>query len=177
MTTFQTKGTCSIEGCEKAKKSQNLCSMHYERLRSGQVVEGAPRRRANGTGSLSAKGYIYKNIDGVLELEHRMIAAVAIGRLLKGEECVHHVDENGANNTNENLVLCPNNAYHQLLHRRTRALDACGNANWLKCNICGEHSAPTDPDMWHSNTTATATHRSCNAARIKALRARKNEAV
>ena len=168
---------CSVDWCNSSVKSRGLCSRHYERFRTGKEIEGEETRRTRGEGSINTQGYIVKDVDGTAEYEHRMIAAVAIDRLLKGEECVHHVDENRANNTNTNLVICPDRAYHQLLHRRTRALDTCGHADWLRCKICGTYSAPIDPDMWQSPTTADAQHRSCNAARIKELRARQNGTI
>ena len=40
--------------------------------------------------------------------EHRYIAELKLGRLLKPEEVVHHIDENREHNTLDNLIiLCP----------------------------------------------------------------------
>jgi hypothetical protein len=73
---------------------------------------------------------------------HISIAEKALGKKLpKGVE-VHHVDEIKGNNANDNLVICPNRNYHQLLHKRTRALNACGHADWLRCHVCKEYSPP-----------------------------------
>jgi recombinational DNA repair protein (RecF pathway) len=46
-------------------------------------------------------------------------------------------------------VICPNDAYHFLLHRRTRALDATGNANARKCNYCGQWDDPENLYISH----------------------------
>jgi hypothetical protein len=54
--------------------------------------------------------------------EHFLVAEKALGRFLKHPEEVHHVDGNPANNTPSNLVVCPNRAYHMLLHRRQRLI-------------------------------------------------------
>jgi hypothetical protein len=68
--------------------------------------------------------------------KHVLIAEKALGRALPKGAQIHHVDNNGKNNANNNLVICPNFSYHALLHMRTRALEACGNASWVKCVVC-----------------------------------------
>ena len=67
---------------------------------------------------------------------HTIIAERILGRTLPNRVEVHHLDGNGKNNHTSNLVICPDRAYHQLLHVRQKALDACGNANWLRCDRC-----------------------------------------
>ena len=49
---------------------------------------------------------------------------------------VHHVNENPSDNSPTNLVVCPNQSYHILLHVRMRAIAACGNPNWRPCSRC-----------------------------------------
>src|SRR5205085_2114051 len=41
------------------------------------------------------------------------------------------------NNANTNLVACGDHAYHMLLHRRRDALLATGDADAIRCQICG----------------------------------------
>lgn len=55
---------------------------------------------------------------------------------------VHHMDEDPTNNEPGNLVICPDEAYHNLIHMRTEAWKACGNPNYLKCYVCKEYDAP-----------------------------------
>lgn len=75
-------------------------------------------------------------------LEHVVVSEKALGKKLpKGAE-VHHVDEDKLNNDPGNLVICPDRAYHMLIHQRTDALNACGHADWLKCPYCKEYDAP-----------------------------------
>ena len=64
---------------------------------------------------------------------HIPICEKALGKSLPVGAEVHHIDENKANNSHNNLVICESRAYHRLLHRRMRALKACGHANWRKC--------------------------------------------
>lgn len=73
---------------------------------------------------------------------HILLAEKALGRRLPPGVQVHHVNEDTMDARPENLVICPDAAYHKLLHRRTEALDACGNADWLKCCFCKQHDAP-----------------------------------
>ena len=72
-------------------------------------------------------------------LEHILIAERALGRPLPNDSVVHHVDENSLNNRNDNLVICPNSGYHNFLHTRMRALEACGNVDWRPCVFCKQY--------------------------------------
>jgi len=46
---------------------------------------------------------------------HRLRAQLAIGRKLKKDEIVHHIDGNIHNNKNDNLLICEK-SYHRWLH-------------------------------------------------------------
>ena len=75
--------------------------------------------------------------NGFQVLEHRVIAEKALGKPLPIKAQIHHIDGNPNNNDRSNLVICPDEAYHRLLHRRSDAVAACGHADWIKCSICG----------------------------------------
>ena len=81
----------------------------------------------------AVKKYVRRNI---------LTAEKALGKLLPKAAVVHHVNGDTFNDKNWNLVLCENTGYHNLLHRRKRAYEACGNANWLKCKHCKEYDVP-----------------------------------
>jgi hypothetical protein len=49
-----------------------------------------------------------------------------LGRYLKPEEVVHHIDGNPGNNVLDNLMLFPNDGEHSAHHR---ALERAANAN------------------------------------------------
>jgi hypothetical protein len=70
--------------------------------------------------------------DGVDRL-HRMIAAAALGKPLPESTQVHHVH---STSDNYSLVICPDQAYHSLIHLRERALEECGNPNLRRCELC-----------------------------------------
>jgi hypothetical protein len=102
-------------------------------------------RAPYGAGTLMACGYRRMRVAGDRkELEHRLVAERALGRALPAKAMVHHVDGDRANNAPGNLVICPSQAYHSLLHQRQDALDACGHPGWLKCFICGEYGPPEE---------------------------------
>lgn len=84
--------------------------------------------------------YKQRKINGRHVNEHVAIAEQILGRRLKGEEQVHHFDENTFNNAHPNLVICPNRAYHMLLHVRKEALIATGDPDQRKCPFCKGYS-------------------------------------
>jgi hypothetical protein len=75
------------------------------------------------------RGYIciYKpdhphKINGSYVLEHRLVAEEVLGRYLKETEVVHHVNGVKHDNRKENLVICQDGSYHQLIHNKMRKL-------------------------------------------------------
>jgi len=75
-------------------------------------------------------------------LEHILIAEAALGKPLPPGTVVHHTDEQRGRVNPRGLVICPDDSYHRLLHQRSRALEACGHADWRKCNLCKTYDAP-----------------------------------
>ena len=105
-------------------------------------------------------GYIY---------EHRLMAEAALGKVLPPEAEVHHFNDIGSDNAPGNIVLCQDKTYHKLLHRRTRALNACGHPTWVRCLYCRQYGP--EKDMYMGND-GTAHHRKC---RNSALRERRRK--
>lgn len=78
------------------------------------------------------RGYTY---------EHRLVAEEKLGRRLKPDEIVHHIDRNKQNNDPENIEVHRSTAHHLFHHRTTgfnRRLPGEENTT-VKCGCgCGE---------------------------------------
>jgi hypothetical protein len=104
---------------------------------------------------------------------HRLRAEMALGRPLpKGVE-VHHAD--GSTDESAPLVICPNNAYHKLLHIRMRIKAAGGNPNTDSlCYHCGQ--AKRLSEFYRNRAKplgVTSECKACHAVTSKASYARK----
>lgn len=97
--------------------------MHLQRFYKYGDTE---RRMKNWHGGsfLHERGYVRVHVgNNQYKMEHVLLAEKALGRLLPPEVIVHHVNgDPGDNKTPWNLVVCPDQAYHLLLHQRARAL-------------------------------------------------------
>lgn len=129
----------------KRGESIRFINGHHNRGRLGDKSN-----RWKGGRIIRNGGYVYiycpehpMTKDGYIS-ETRLICEKALGKLFPSESPVHHVDEKPDHNTNSNLVLCNDNAYHKLLHMRARALEISGHANWRICNYCHEYDDPTN---------------------------------
>lgn len=96
---------------------------------------------------------------------HVVLAEKALGKPLPRGAVVHHVDGDGRNNKN-NLVVCPSQKYHALLHYRTRALEEAGNASYKQCKFCKSWGdADNYPGVWGTSNPARGDieffHRAC----------------
>jgi hypothetical protein len=136
---------CAIDGCGGKHEAKGFCNKHYlKKLLHGDALAGRSRAN-NGVGSVSkSTGYVAVGVNGTIKLQHRNIVESVLGFTLPPKSEVHHIDGNRTNNSNDNLVVCPNNQYHQLIHRRMEALEACGNANFRKCSFCKKYDDPAN---------------------------------
>jgi len=115
-----------------------------------------------------SKGHPRANRDSYV-WEHVLVVERAIGKFLPATAIVHHADGNPSNNDPCNLVVCPDQAYHKLIHQRDAALEACGNASALKCDIC--HSYERQEEIreysYRKGIGRYGRHLSCNRAHAK----------
>lgn len=72
-------------------------------------------------------------IGGTTMMKHRYVAQKSIGRLLKKEEVVHHIDCNDRNNSEDNLYVFRHTAAHARWHRFLRRHKLDGRI--LKSNL------------------------------------------
>ena len=107
---------------------------------------------------MAADPYKFKTVNGKQYREHQYIASLALKRKLRKGEHVHHIDYNKKNNDPSNLIVCSND-YHRIIHARTDALNACGNASFMKCAYCGEYDDPFN--MYVREKIYQAWHREC----------------
>ncbi len=108
---------------------------------------------------------------------HIAVAEKAFGGRLPLGSVVHHWDGDGKNNTPSNLLVCPSESYHKLIHLRMRALEACGNANWLCCSYCQAFAQKEDlvESRKAGRIAAQYYHAVCRSARRKVIYHRKKE--
>ncbi len=106
----------------------------------------------------SAKDYRQKIHNGRIRHVHRLRAEAALGRPLPHGAIVHHVD--GTKSETSQLVICPSQYYHCLLHRRMRVKAAGGNPN-TDAICCRCKLVLPLTDFWRNKTAAYGHHLMC----------------
>ena len=113
---------CKVEDCDNdtSKGAHGFCGKHYLRwTRYGRLNTIVNR----GSGyTIDSQAYVVLFINGKRQYEHIVVAERALGKPLPKGAVVHHVDGQQWNNEPSNLVICPDQAYHMLLHRRMKEL-------------------------------------------------------
>ena len=136
----------------------SLCECGCGQTTSGRIVRGVPIRFIRGHHGrvgphvpqrIAGGGYVVVYCPGHPRqdksghvLEHVLVAERALGHALPTGAEVHHVNGCPTDNRPSNLVICPDHAYHMVIHRRARALAACGHAGWYRCRYCRRWDDP-----------------------------------
>ena len=115
---------CKIENCESKASSRGMCGAHYQLWRRAGGVNEPKLKQPNGSGGMTGGGYILLNINGRRVYEHRYLAEKALGKPLPKGARIHHTGKTWDNHGFLKLVICPDEEYHQLLHRRAEEIDA-----------------------------------------------------
>lgn len=127
-TTKNFKGVCKNCGKEfETYKSPSRATPKFCSLKCiGEAQKGENNPAYNGGKYISNGYYIlfmpnhpYRDSKNMV-LEHRFIMECKIGRYLKKEEVVHHIDGNKLNNLPENLQLFNNQSEHIKYHSKLR---------------------------------------------------------
>lgn len=158
--------TCSVKGCIKKVWARGYCEMHYWRVRRHGDTE-IRLRRANGEGQIH-RGHFLVSRDGRQVGEHILIAERALGHPLPKRAVVHHVNENGLDNRNENLVICEDQGYHNVIHGRLNAYRATGDANAKPCRVCHVYERDVATALVRNGTSHY--HRRCAAREARKYR-------
>jgi len=82
-----------------------------------------------------------------------------LGKPLRKDAPVHHVDGVKSNLAHTNLVACNDHQYHMILEQRTKALKECGHASWRKCCFCKRYDDPIN--MIGNNIAYDMHHKLC----------------
>jgi hypothetical protein len=110
----------------------------------GKMVK--KKKRPDGTGNIRPDGYLevqenYKRI-----FVHVKITEEATGIKIIKPILVHHANKNRSDNHKGNLVICPDAAYHRLLHNRLNAVINGFPAHFRKCPYCFNYDDPGNMD-------------------------------
>lgn len=105
--------------------------------------------------------------------EHIFVASEMMGGRLPDGVIVHHIDEDILNNKPTNLMICPDDQYHKIIHMRIRAKKESGYSFYLKCRHCKKWDDPKK--MYVSPRWKYANHRECHRRHVAMIAQGKKE--
>lgn len=102
--------TCIVEDCIGKHEARGYCNKHYLRLKlKGKLVVAPYRERGTGTDWRLQNGYLMrwlqKDNQRFKIWQHREVMEQHLGRQLRADENVHHMNGSRSDNRVENLEL------------------------------------------------------------------------
>lgn len=107
--------------------------------------------------------------------EHRLVAEKIVGRYLKDEEVVHHMDEDRTNNNIDNLIVFVSNEDHTRYHHRNIMIKNedgthfSPKRNPIKCKYCKKEFTPRETKVKYCSVEC------CKLNNRKTIRPNKEE--
>ena len=95
---------CKIKGCNCTSKARGMCSSHYMRFWRYGKADIPLKRAKNGEGFIR-RGYKFFCYKGKEMPEHRAVMQLYLGRKLKKDEHIHHINGNKLDNRIKNLEI------------------------------------------------------------------------
>ncbi len=142
MTTY-VKLPCSVcgEDCfaisyKVARGMKAICGQACNGARKTEVHTGL-KHKQNGYIVVHRPDHPMASSAGKL-LEHRLVMAEHLGRMLEPHEVVHHKDSNRSNNAIENLELLSGHKEHAAVHAKESELYQLREQGKLRCSACRE---------------------------------------
>lgn len=151
-----------MKGVGKGRHGNHARGAANGKWKGGVALDHEYKRIPNKTHPRSTKGYV---------LEHILIAEKALGRPLPDKAIIHHVDGDKGKTDSHAIVICENQAYHMLLHRRMRALKESGHADWRKCCYC--HTYDDAENLLFRQNGGRTCHATCERDYQRRLKERK----
>lgn len=134
---------CSVEGCGRKSIAKGLCSPHWQRARHGSVsahrpigvrpkgaeagrwIGGRVRGAGDGRWMIYTPDYPGPKVSGVYVLEYRLVAEKKLGRYLRQDEIVHHINGDHDDNRPKNLEVMTQSE-HAKLHNALKSRNEKG---------------------------------------------------
>jgi hypothetical protein len=152
------KRTVSAKGMKKDKPNRFIYAHNFKGHNNGKWKGGDYCH--NGYSFVRNVAHPRSGSNGYVQ-EHIVVAERVFGKPLPSGAIVHHSNEKRNDNRSSNLVICQDQAYHQLLHQRMRAYRACGHADWRKCWICKIYDVPANLNIRRPSGSLVF-HSKCN---------------